>query len=532
DARYLRLTARRTWRYFETFVTAAENNLPPDNFQEDPTPGVAQRTSPTNLGLYLLSAVAARDFGWAGTVQTVARLEATLESMQKLPQFRGHFFNWYGTRDLKVLEPAYVSSVDSGNLAGHLLVLANACEEWITALVSPNARLGMLDNLRLAAEALEALPGAASDRGRQIAASFEELDALLGGPLAIETLTPTLQRLSLKAARTIHYIAPAVEDESVANLIFWIDAFRQSVVEHDRDQQRLTELPQLLKTRLGALADTARVLALAMDFKFLLDPERKLLSIGFSLADNSLDPSCYDLLASEARLASLFAVAKGDVATRHWFHLNRTATPLGNASALLSWSGSMFEYLMPSLVLRAPAGSLLEQTNRIVVARQQAYSRKLGIPWGISESAYNARDIELTYQYSNFGVPGLGLKRGLSEDLVIAPYATGLATMVDPHGARENYARLAAMGASGRYGFYEAVDFTPSRLPEGEPFALVRCFMAHHQGMTIVAIANALYGGEMRARFHREPMIQAAELLLQERVPRDVAVAHPRAEEV
>jgi cyclic beta-1,2-glucan synthetase len=143
DARYLRLTARRTWRYFETFVTAAENNLPPDNFQEDPTPGVAQRTSPTNLGLYLLSAVAARDFGWAGTVQTVARLEATLESMQKLPRFRGHFFNWYGTRDLKVLEPAYVSSVDSGNLAGHLLVLANACEEWVTALVSPNARSGI-----------------------------------------------------------------------------------------------------------------------------------------------------------------------------------------------------------------------------------------------------------------------------------------------------------------------------------------------------------------------------------------------------
>jgi len=532
DARYLRRTARRTWRYFETFVTAAENNLPPDNFQEDPTPLVARRTSPTNLGLYLLSAVAARDFGWAGTVQTVARLEATLESMQSLPRYHGHFFNWYGTRDLKVLEPAYVSSVDSGNLAGHLLVLANACEEWITTLVSPNARLGMLDNLRLAAEALEALPGATSDRGRQIAASFEELDALLGGPQAIETLTPTLQRLSIKAARRIQDIAPAVEDEGVANLIFWIDAFRQSVVEHDRDRQRLTESPQLLKTRLGALADTARTLARTMDFKFLLDPERKLLSVGFSLADNSLDPSCYDLLASEARLACLFAVAKGDVATRHWFHLNRTATPLGNASALLSWSGSMFEYLMPSLVLRAPAGSLLEQTNRLVVARQQAYSRKLGIPWGISESAYNARDIELTYQYSNFGVPGLGLKRGLSEDLVIAPYATGLATMVDPHGARENYARLAALGASGRYGFYEAVDFTPSRLPEGEPFALVRCFMAHHQGMTIVASANALHGGEMRARFHREPMIQAAELLLQERVPRDVAVAHPRAEEV
>ena len=202
-----------------------------------------------------------------------------------------------------------------------------------------------------------------------------------------------------------------------------------------------------LKSRLTALADTAREMAMAMDFAFLLDPERKLLSIGYSPADNSLDPSCYDLLASEARLASLFAIAKGDVPTRHWFRLGREATPLGNGSALISWSGSMFEYLMPSLVMRAPVGSLLEQTNRLVVERQESYGRSLGIPWGISESAYNARDMEFTYQYSNFGVPGLGLKRGLSENVVIAPYATGLAAMVDPHGALQNYARLAEMGA-------------------------------------------------------------------------------------
>ncbi|MBW8837366.1 MAG: glycosyl transferase, partial [Burkholderia sp.] len=208
------------------------------------------------------------------------------------------------------------------------------------------------------------------------------------------------------------------------------------------------------------------------------------------------------------------------------------ATPVGDGSALISWSGSMFEYLMPSLVMRAPVGSLLEQTSRLVVERQAAYGRSLGIPWGISESAYNARDIEFTYQYSNFGVPGLGLKRGLSENRVIAPYATGLAAMVDPLAARENYARLAALGALGRYGFYEALDFTRSRLPENEDVAIVRNFMAHHQGMTIVSIANTLLDAQMRARFHREPMIQASELLLQERMPRNVAVAHPRAEEV
>ena len=532
DARALRLTARRTWRFFETFVTPADNRLPPDNFQEDPNPVVAHRTSPTNIGLYLLSTVAARDFGWAGTTETIERLEATFESLQKLPRFKGHFYNWYGTQDLRVLDPAYVSSVDSGNLAGHLIALANACEEWMDGACGPDARLGMMDTLALAREAADGLPAAGGERGRRLAAALDAIAAHLAGTQALGTLMPTLKRLAEKAAGAAHAIAPTGGDDGSADLVFWTGALRTAVIEHGRDCFRIAETPDILKGRLRALADTARAMALAMDFAFLLDPDRKLLSIGYALADNSLDPSCYDLLASEARLASLFAIAKGDVTTRHWFRLGRAATPVGTGAALISWSGSMFEYLMPSLVMRAPVGSLLEQTSRLVVERQQAYGRMLGVPWGISESAYNARDLEFTYQYSNFGVPGLGLKRGLSENVVIAPYATGLAAMVDPHGARRNYARLAGMGARGRYGFYEALDFTRSRLPEGEDVAIVRNVMAHHQGMTIVAIANALHDGRMRARFHREPMIQASELLLQERMPRDVAVGHPRAEEV
>ncbi|MGB8328217.1 MAG: glucoamylase family protein, partial [Steroidobacteraceae bacterium] len=218
--------------------------------------------------------------------------------------------------------------------------------------------------------------------------------------------------------------------------------------------------------------------------------------------------------------------------TRHWFHLGRPVTPIGHGAALISWSGSMFEYLMPSLVMRAPAGSLLDQTNRLIVRRQIGYGSSLGVPWGISESAYSARDLEFTYQYSNFGVPGLGLKRGLSENVVVAPYATALAAMVDPQAATVNFARLAAIGALGRYGFYEALDYTRSRLPKGAALAIVRAFMAHHQGMTIVAIANVLFDGRMRARFHAEASVQATELLLQERTPRDVSIAHPRAEEV
>jgi cyclic beta-1,2-glucan synthetase len=532
DIRDLRLIARRTWRYFETFVTPEDNMLPPDNFQEDPKPVIAHRTSPTNIGLYLLSAVAARDFGWAGTVETVERLEATLDTLRKLPRFMGHFYNWYGTRDLQALAPAYVSSVDSGNLAGHLIAVANACEEWRSTPQAPAARRGLADTLTLVRETLATLSAPRGSAGEALVLALDEIDIQLGRGQASDVLLPALVRLTAKIAKSAAELAPAAVDDPTSDLVFWTEALRRTVVEHSRD--RLVTGPQLnaLDDRLAAIAAAAREMSKAMDFAFLLNPERKLLSIGYSVAGRRLDPSCYDLLASEARLASLFAIAKGDVSTRHWFRLGRAATPIGSGSALISWSGSMFEYLMPSLVMRAPLFSLLEQSNRLIVKRQQAYGRGLGIPWGVSESAYNARDIEFTYQYSNFGVPGLGLKRGLAENVVIAPYATGLASMVDPLAARLNYARLAGIGARGRYGFYEAVDFTPSRLRDGEAGAVVGCFMAHHQGMTIVAIANALDDGRMRARFHREPMIQASELLLQERLPRDVAIAHPRAEEV
>ncbi|MDB5871482.1 MAG: glycosyl transferase, partial [Ramlibacter sp.] len=531
EADELRLIARRTWRFFETFVTPAENMLPPDNFQEDPKPVVAHRTSPTNIGLYLLSSVAARDFGWAGTMETVERLEAAFVSLQKLPRFKGHLYNWYGTLDLQPLAPAYVSSVDSGNLAGHLVVLANACEEWIDAPPAARAGAGVLDHLRLAREAMSALAAASGGEGRQLGALLDEIEAGVRSR-ADETMPAVLKRLADKAAKAARELLPAAQDGATSDLVFWIEGAGRALLEHGRDRLQLAQAPLVLGARLKLLAHEAREMALAMDFAFLLDPERKLLAIGYSRADNRLDASCYDLLASEARLASLFAIAKGDASTKHWFRLGRTATPLGNGSALISWSGSMFEYLMPSLVMRAPAGSLLEQTNRLVVQRQQAYGESLDVPWGISESAYNARDMEFTYQYSNFGVPGLGLKRGLADNIVIAPYATGLAAMVDPAGALRNYGRLAAMGAAGRYGFYEALDFTRVRLPDDAGVAVVRCFMAHHQGMTVVAIANALHEGRMRERFHREPMIQACELLLQERMPRDVAMAHPRAEEV
>ncbi len=513
--RALRLIARRTWRYFETFVTAEENFLPPDNFQETPKPAIATRTSPTNIGLYLLSTVVARDMGWIGERVALQRMKCTLQTILRMPRHRGHIHNWHDTRDLRVLDPAYVSTVDSGNLAGHLIAIAQACREWKNCPVTESTvRRSLGDTICLAQAGLGAGPKNAV------------LGQLLGElAVAAETSPAALaEMVSDTAAARDMALDVAGEGSDVA---FWAGAVHQSLQEHLADKL----LPP--DTSLLAEVETmARTIATEMDFGFLLEPDKKLLSIGFSLATNRLDPNCYDLLASEARLASLFAIAKGDVDTRHWFRLGRSATPIGSGSALISWSGSMFEYLMPSIVMRAPVGSVLEQTNRLVVACQQTYGTAIGVPWGISESSYNARDLEMTYQYSNFGVPGLGLKRGLSENKVVAPYATGLATMVDPVAAVQNFDRLAALGAQGRFGFYEAIDFTPTRVPESEDHALVRSFMAHHQGMTITSIANALQNGRLRDRFHAEAMIQGVELLLHERVPREVAAAPPRAKDV
>ena len=584
DATALRLSARRTWRFFENFVTANDNMLPPDNFQEDPKPVLAHRTSPTNIGLYLLSVVAAHDFGWMGTHETVDRLVATIETLKRMEQFRGHFYNWYDTHDLRPLDPKYVSSVDSGNLAGHLIALGNACREMIARPVVDNQWLsGIRDALALIREALAPL---AADRRRHTVTPKqleEAIDAMAPltqpRPRSAAEMTALLAELAthsdsitdIARALNLDYADPAATD-----VLAWAEALRACIRSHQRDLEllkplanpdtrdaTLEKIPALgdlvdiyneasgrdstvdkdaiapardaakaLERRLTDLAATSARMLDAMKFDFLLDPARQLLSIGYRVTDGSLDPNCYDLLASEARLASFVAIAKGEVPARHWFRLGRAMTPVEGGSALISWSGSMFEYLMPSLVMRAPAGSLLEQTNRLVVRRQMKYATELGMPWGISESAYNARDLELTYQYSNFGVPGLGLKRGLNENAVIAPYATALAAMVDPESAAQNFSKLLAAGGLGNFGWYEALDYTPSRVPEGETVAIVRAYMAHHQGMTLVALADALNDGAMRARFHAEPIIQATELLLQERTPRDVSVARPRAEEV
>jgi cyclic beta-1,2-glucan synthetase len=523
DARELRLVARRTWRFFTTFVGPGDHALPPDNFQEDPRPVVAHRTSPTNIGLYLLSTVAAHDFGWIGTLDTVERLEATLAAMSGLERFRGHFYNWYDTADGRPLDPRYVSSVDSGNLAGHLIAFAQGCREMIDRPLPTGAALaGIEDGAWLVRESLRALAGDGPTR-RGLEEALEAFTT--GGPMPAERLADLEAR-----ARAVTALARALvdEDPEARTVVAWADELRATIESHARDRG----MTPGLDGRLTSLARSAEAMVAAMEFGFLFDPVRKLFSLGYRVADGTLDPGYYDLLASEACLTSFVAIAKGDVPLAHWFRLGRALTPVEGGSALVSWSGSMFEYLMPALVMRAPVDSLLGQTGRLVVRRQITYGATRGVPWGVSESGYSARDLELTYQYSNFGVPGLGLQRGLGHDVVIAPYATALAAMIDGAAAVRNFRRLAEAGACGAYGFYEALDYTPPRLPEGTRVVIVRSYMAHHQGMLLVAIANTLLDGVMRTRFHGAPMIQATELLLQERTPRDVAVARPRADEV
>jgi cyclic beta-1,2-glucan synthetase len=538
DAQALRGIARQTWRYFEKFVTPQDHMLPPDNFQETPHPVVAHRTSPTNIGLYLMSVACARDFGWIGTVEAVERLEATFATMAKMAKFRGHYYNWYDTRDLRPLDPPYISSVDSGNLAGHLIALANACRDWRDAPQTLLQRHGGV------ADAVDQARAAMLNLGLRPAQKYHDIRTVnskrLEDELAYivtllrhtESAQPVVAQdwidLSHHATALVDLakvIALEEDSQSETDLQYWADSIRASIASHRRDVDM--QLVASLDIRLQALDTSSRAMAMAMEFDFLLDPDRLLLSIGYQTQEDALDPSCYDLLASEARLASFIAIAKGDAPTRHWFRLSHAVIPVASGAALISWSGSMFEYLMPSLVLRAPSQSLIEQTNRLIVKRQIDYGLTLKTPWGISESAYNARDIEYTYQYSNFGIPGLGLKRGLANNMVIAPYATALAGMIDARAAAQNFTRLEALGARGHYGFYEALDFTPARVPDNEHVAIVRAYMAHHQGMTIVAIANILLDGAMRNRFHAEPMVQATELLLQERVPRDVMTTPP-----
>ena len=625
------MVARRTWLFFETFVTAEDNWLPPDNFQESPKAVLAHRTSPTNEGLLLVSALAAHDFGYLGIHDLAGWLERSLDSWTKLEHYRGHPYNWYDTQTLAPLPPNYVSTVDSGNLAACALTVRQGLLAMPRESLFRPARLaGLSDTLSVIIETadspaanaeafLAGLPkGDPSKVGLKTVAELVQNFEIIAPRdpcswhLTLSHIETVLEPILAACGKPIDGPVPASPPAALANrcaalskqlrqmradfdaLFPWVKPMFETDNERDRQLQlgwhdlwklvgadlcltdvaRLPEKTQpqfsalrgalaastgangdMLKTlalvdrlqagmaagaaaatklldRCTQLAERLQKMAVGMDFTFLYDGTRKLFAIGYNLATGQLDRSRYDLLASEARLASFLSIGKGEIDYRHWFHLGRPLTNTAGLTGLLSWGGTMFEYLMPNLFMRSYPETLLAQSCEAAVQRQMQFGRQQRLPWGVSESAYAVLDAGLTYQYQSFGVPGLGLKRGLAEDHVVAPYATALALAVQPREGLLNFRYLALEGASGPWGFYESLDYTPRRLPPGETKIVVRCYFAHHQGMLLTSLANCLLDNCMPRRFHTEPMARAAELLLQERVPVAISILEPHGDEV
>lgn len=539
DRTWLHGVARDTWRLFERSVDAANHHLPPDNLQSAPYEMVAHRTSPTNIGLYLLSTACARRFGWIGTQDLLTRLEATLATLQQLERHRGHYLNWYDTRTLLPLPQRYVSTVDSGNLCVHLLAVAQACRELVREPDGSSACAQALAHSRQRLQPLMWLlppwlhrPLGQTALGRLFDTeppSPAEAHLHSGFSALLQAATVELDSLPPTGHPSIVDHAPTAHDELrwllADHLATWHSALRdQAAAEADPQRSHTTQ-------RLQHLASAFEALAWAADFRFLYHPRRHLLHIGYRPDEQQLDTAFYDLLASESRSTSLLAIAKGDVPVKHWTALGRPFFASGRHAVLRSWSGSMFEYLMPTLVMAEPRGSALDEAGQSALREQRASVAGSGLPWGQSESAYAVRDDTLAYQYAPQGVARLALRRTPPAEHVVAPYASVLATLVDARAACANLRLLDSLGARGRHGFFEALDYTPARQTHGTGtvpgHTLVRTSMAHHQGMSIVALANLLHGGVAQRWGMAHPRLQAVASLLHERAPRELAPPLP-----
>lgn len=568
---FLRQIARKTWYFFETFVNEKENWLPPDNFQEIPNPVIAARTSPTNIGLALLANLSAYDMGYLSANGVIERVRKTFHTLTGMKKYQGHLYNWYDTRTLEPLCPLYISTVDSGNLAGNFITLSQGLKELTDRPVfSPELFDGLLDTIRVmrlydkkdsqlitieqkltSAPFPKELPQAfhllkeISSMVEAYTNTFESVEEIIlagWGKALLNNCNDFLQdmlslfpwieqvnelsgkeNLNEMMAELLRTVPTLKELASIDQKIEQLQKDKRA--EPDAYDMRLIEAfmqtTNLAKERVRILY----ILALQseqfsqMDFKFLYRDKKKLFTIGYNVMEQQFDVSSYDMLASEARLCSYVAIAQGQAPLEHWFSMSRLVVLLRGEPVLLSWSGSMFEYLMPLLIMPSFDNTLLSRTYSGAVREQIDYGNKHGVPWGISESGYNRPDTQFNYQYKAFGVPSLGLKRGLYKDLVIAPYATVLGLMVEPREACENMQRLTKEGHEGVYGFYEAVDYTPSHLPINEKNVTVFSFMAHHQGMSLLSLSNFMKGNRMQQRFISYPQMKAFELLLQEQAP-------------
>jgi cyclic beta-1,2-glucan synthetase len=521
--------ARDTWRLFERCVNEQNHHLPPDNLQMAPYEMEAHRTSPTNIGLYLLSTACARQFGWIGTQDLLTRMEATSATLQQMERHRGHFLNWYETQTLAPLLPRYVSTVDSGNLSAHLLAVAQACSGLALNPHEPSASWQAIHRSRQRLQKHLPLLQTALHQPLHETAIGQLLET--NPPESCEAeACAAFQALLSQAQNEVHHLQPARYPAIATHATTAQDELRWLLADHLATLQsasldaaaRSAGSCERAQQRLQALATTLEALAWAADYRFLHHPQRRLLHIGYRVEDQHLDTSFYDLLASESHSTSLLAIAKGDLPVRHWATLGRPFFASGQRAVLRSWSGSMFEYLMPTLVVAQPRSSALFEASHSALHEQVAFVRGTAMPWGISECAYAGQDHTLAYQYAPQGVPRLALRQTPLAERVIAPYATLLATQVDAALACNNLRALSKLNARGRYGFIEALDFTPARQSHGERFTPVNTFMAHHQGMSIVALANVLCGGVAQRWGMAHPRMQAVASLLHERAPRDL----------
>jgi cyclic beta-1,2-glucan synthetase len=612
--RRLRTLARRTWLFFEEFVGPNDHWLPPDHYQRGPIERVGHYTSPTNIGLLLLSTLAAYDQGYIGLLEFLTRMQVAFESIAQLERYRGHLLNWYSTQTLQPLLPRYVSTVDNGNFAGCLLILRRACHELLQVpVVRPQCWQGVIDTLDVLSEILDSIE--ISEQKSETRAQLDAMrEAVLSGHDQPEKWIALLEYLAgqrwQKLSDAIVQLVAHVKNESdaaqfrdlrvylsrlqyhlnsirrdVDMLLPWLAAIRQApsdlaeasgtvrqmwqalresvsvLPRFGEVQQAYTQvkkhLSQLraasgdnpaarqwcddLAQALEAARNTAADLLLnlqhaqqdidtefaSMDFSFLYDPERHLFHLGYNVDSEHLDISYYDLLASEARLASFLAIARRDVPQKHWLHLSRPVTQINHKQTLFSWGGTSFEYFMPLLFMRNYPNTLLHQSYEAVVEHQREYGRKHGVPWGISESGYYAFDGNQNYQYRAFGLPTVALKRGQDRDIVVAPYASLIVLPVAPARVADNIEALVKQGALTTYGFVEAIDYTEARLPLGVERAFVAEYMAHHQGMIFLSLANHLHSNIMVERFHADPRVQSIELLLMEKIPQETTFEQP-----
>lgn len=537
---YLRDNARRIWAYYEDFVDVENNYLGPDNYQEKPYKGVAHRTSPTNIGMGLTSNIVAYDIGYIPFEEVIDRIELIIGGMNKLEKYKGHYLNWYDTRTCEPLWPRYVSTVDSGNLLGYLWIISKTLLEYKK---NPLVRLEEIesinDTLRIIGFPEQEIKGIGvhnyGEVLENILSDVEKIDLSEEDEENVYWVNKVKKEIKLKIAY-YEFIFDGIQKfiaENHQNRCPSIDEII-GTLEHVLSSSG-KEVRRVLKEKINVLKSfSERVDKLVveidniikeMDFKFLYNEERGLFSIGYNLEEKSLGNSYYDLLASESRATSFITIALNQIPKEHWFNLSRAMTNAFKEKSLVSWSGTMFEYFMPTLIMKSYKDTLFSMTYASVINSQKEFAKMKGVPWGISESAYYQFDLSENYQYKAFGIPGIGLKRGLEDELVISPYSTLITLPYSKDEGIENLKKLMTKETYGRYGFIEAIDYTPNRVSkmdtlEGEVAKKdVRCYMVHHLGMSLMALDNALNDNILQKRFHSMPEVKATELLLKERIP-------------